>query len=328
MTAALPVRPATKPLQPATSSTDRRPAISPGTTSRQPPGVRPSPRGGRSTMRAETKTTRPRRFCAAASAGPTVSSTSASRTWAAGQASRSGSTTAARRSPGSSRPQPPRLAKWTVSEAAARTAASSDTSSAGPRGSSTISGRESASEISFAPSARRRGRRSASGCATRASPRGARAGRRSPSRPARSAPRGRGRRSRRRRRRWRGRGRRAGHEHLVGVLAADDPLREPERVAQDERRRGEHPAPASARTRPRARARARVHLEPHRLGEQRLVDPPGGSGSRPRRASTRSGSGWSSSTLRAPGRGRSSPPRRPARSTPRSRRRAGSAPRP
>ena len=40
-TAALPVRPATKPWQPATSSTARRPAIPPGTTSRQPPGVRP-----------------------------------------------------------------------------------------------------------------------------------------------------------------------------------------------------------------------------------------------------------------------------------------------
>ena len=49
----------------------RRPATAPGTTSRQPPGVRPSPRGGRSTMRAETKTISPRRFCAAPSAGPT-----------------------------------------------------------------------------------------------------------------------------------------------------------------------------------------------------------------------------------------------------------------
>ena len=54
MTAPLPVRPATKPWQPATSSTGLRPAIAPGTTSRQPPGVRPSPRGGRSITRAAT----------------------------------------------------------------------------------------------------------------------------------------------------------------------------------------------------------------------------------------------------------------------------------
>ena len=55
----------------------------------------------------------------------------------------------ARRSPGSSRPQPVRLAKCTVSDAAARTAASSASCDAGARGSSTTSGRESASEISL-----------------------------------------------------------------------------------------------------------------------------------------------------------------------------------
>ena len=54
ITAPLPERPARKPWQPATVSTGRRPAIPPGTTMRQPPGVRPSPRGGRSTTRAAT----------------------------------------------------------------------------------------------------------------------------------------------------------------------------------------------------------------------------------------------------------------------------------
>src|SRR4051812_15243782 len=83
------------------------------------------------------------------SAGPVCSSTSASRTCDCGHASRSRSITCARRSPGSSSPQPPRLAKWMVSEAAARTAASSASGDCGARGSSTISGRESASEISL-----------------------------------------------------------------------------------------------------------------------------------------------------------------------------------
>ena len=98
----------------------------PGTTSRQPPGVRPSPRGGRSTTRAATRTTSPRRFCAATSAGPVVSSSSASRTCAAGQASRSGLDDRARAGRrAAAAPQPVRRAKCTVSEAAARTAASS-----------------------------------------------------------------------------------------------------------------------------------------------------------------------------------------------------------
>ena len=100
-------------------------------------------------MRADTNAISPRRFCAAISAGPVCSSTSASRTCACGHASRSRSITCARRSPGSSSPQPPRLAKCTVSEAAARTAASSASGDSGARGSSTISGRESASEISL-----------------------------------------------------------------------------------------------------------------------------------------------------------------------------------
>ena len=115
----------------------------------QPPGVRPSPRGGRSIGRAATSTTSPRRFWAATSDGPVDSSSSASRTCAAGHASRSFSITCARRSPGSSSEQPLRRAKCTVSEAAARTAPSSASCEAGARGSSTTSGRESASEISL-----------------------------------------------------------------------------------------------------------------------------------------------------------------------------------
>ncbi len=115
----------------------------------QPPGVRPSPRGGRSSMRAATSTTSPRRFWAATSDGPVDSSSSASRTWAAGHASRSRSITCARRSPGSSSEQPERRAKCTHSDAAARTAPSSASGDAGARGSSTTSGRESASEISL-----------------------------------------------------------------------------------------------------------------------------------------------------------------------------------
>ena len=138
-----------KPWQPATSSTGRRLGSAPGITRMQPPGVRPSPRGGRSSGRAATSTTRPRRFWAATSDGPVDSSSSASRTWAAGHASRSFSITCARRSPGSSSEQPLRRAKCTVSEAAARTAPSSASWEAGARGSSTTSGRESASEISL-----------------------------------------------------------------------------------------------------------------------------------------------------------------------------------
>ena len=138
-----------KPWQPATSNTARRFGSAPGITRMQPPGVRPSPRGGRSIGRAATSTTRPRRFCAATSDGPIDSSSSASRTCAAGHASRSFSITCARRSPGSSSEQPLRRAKCTVSEAAARTALSSASCDAGARGSSTTSGRESASEISL-----------------------------------------------------------------------------------------------------------------------------------------------------------------------------------
>ena len=52
--------------------------------------MRPSPRGGRSSARAATKTTRPRRFWAADSAGPVRSSSSARRTCACGQAEQVG----------------------------------------------------------------------------------------------------------------------------------------------------------------------------------------------------------------------------------------------
>ena len=279
MTAALPVRPATKPLQPATSSTDRRPAISPGTTSRQPPGVRPSPRGGRSTMRAETKTTSPRRFCAAAERGPDACPrpARAARGRRARRAGRARPPTA-RRSPGSSSPQPPRLAKWTVSEAAARTAASSASSSAGARGSSTTSGRESASEISLrsispAPRATlgqwmreagepsrcsRRPSISVSACAISAAracaempvaaagggaDRRTRAGARAPRRSA--SPRT---------------TRSASPNGSRRTSAGGASTRRPRRAKV---------------TSTRTRARAAARLQPHRLGEQRLVDPAG-----------------------------------------------------
>ena len=93
--------------------------------------------------------TSPRRFWAAASDGPARSSISAMRTCSAGQDSRSCSITDARRSPGISSEQPVLRAKWTASEDAARTAASSASGEAGARGSITTSGRESASEISL-----------------------------------------------------------------------------------------------------------------------------------------------------------------------------------
>src|SRR3954447_2907446 len=99
--------------------------------------------------RAATYAITPRRFCAAISAGPGRSSISASRRCACGQPSRSGSTSVPRRCSGSSRAPAPRRAKCTVSEAAARTAASSASGDCGARGSSTTSGRESASEISL-----------------------------------------------------------------------------------------------------------------------------------------------------------------------------------
>ena len=69
--------------------------------------------------------------------------------WTPGQVRRSGSTATGRRSPGSSTRQPPRRASSSVSDAAARTAASRCSWSPGQRESSTISGRVS-------PSARRR----------------------------------------------------------------------------------------------------------------------------------------------------------------------------
>ena len=182
-----------------------------------------------------------------------------------------------------------------------------------------------------APSSPRRARRSASGCATPASPRGAPAGRRSPSRPARSARRGRARqipspppevaRTREHARE---------HEHLVGVVAADHPLRRARTGragrARAGRARGGRARPKVTSTRTRARPRPVLRRTGSASSGSSIQ--PGGSGSRPRRASTRSGSGWSSSTLRPPELADdASRPRRRARSTRRSRRRAGSAPR-
>ena len=75
--------------------------------------------------------------------------------------------------PGSSSPQPVRLAKCTVSDAAARTAASSASCDAGrARVEHDERARVGLGDAACAPSARRRAPRSASGCATRASPRG------------------------------------------------------------------------------------------------------------------------------------------------------------
>ena len=115
ITAPLPARPPTKPWQPATCSTGRRPAIAPGIDEQAArPASGRARAAARSTTRAATYTTRPRRFWAEASAGPVCSSISARRTCACGQPSRSGSTTVARRSPGSSSAQPRRRAKCTA----------------------------------------------------------------------------------------------------------------------------------------------------------------------------------------------------------------------
>jgi hypothetical protein len=123
-----------------------RPGSSPGTTSRQPPGVRPRARGGRSIGRAATKRIRPRRFWAAYRPGPEASPRSARRTWAAGQASRSASTTEARRSPeAGARTRP---AGRSAARASRRLAPPrrGPRAARAPRGSTTTSGRESDSE--------------------------------------------------------------------------------------------------------------------------------------------------------------------------------------
>ena len=276
ITAALPVRPATKPWQPATSSTARRPAIAPGTTIRQPPGVRPSPRGGRSITRAATKTTSPRRFWAAVSAGPAASSISASRTCACGQASRSGSIVTARRSPGSSSPQPVLRAKWTVSEAAARTLASSASCEAGrarvehderPRVGlgDQLALHQPGAARDGRPVDARRGRALAVLAQAvdlglgRGDQRGARVRARRPSPPPAVARTG---------------STRGSTSTSSACAPVEHALGEPERVAQHERRRRQH-APAAAPERHLdAHARARAPGgEPHRLGQQRLVDP-------------------------------------------------------
>ena len=277
MAAAAPVRVVRKPWQPATSSTGRRFGSAPGITRMQPPGVRPSPRGGRSIGRAATSTTRPRRFWAATSDGPVDSSSSASRTCAAGQASRSFSITCARRSPGSSSEQPLRRAKCTVSEAAARTAPSSASCEAGrarvehherPR----VGLRDQLALHQPVAAGERR-------------PVDARGGRAGPVL-AQAVELGLGGGDQRRA----GVGRRgvaaAGggadgqharqHEDLVGAVAGDHALGEPERVAQHERGRRQPAAPAAAEGDLDAHARGRpAGAEADRLGQQRLVDPAG-----------------------------------------------------
>ena len=208
--------------------------------------------------------------------------------------------TCARRSPGSSSPQPPRLAKWTVSEAAARTAASSASGDSGARGSSTISGRESASEISLrsiSPAPRAK-----AGQWMREAGAPSRCGRRpsiSVSAAAVSAARA-----------WAcslsspagGRGDREDareHEQLVGLAAGDHALGEPERVAQHERGRRQHAPAAAAEGDLDAHARAAAAgVEAHRLGQQRLVDPAGRQRQPAGAASIRMLSGCSSTTLR------------------------------
>ena len=183
----------------------------------------------------------------------------------------------ARRSPGSSSPQPVLRAKCTVSEAAARTAASSASCDAGARGSSTTSGRESASEISLrsiipraardaGPVDARRGR----ALAVRAQAVDLRLGRRDQRRAgvgghalaaagvARTGQ------------------TRGSTSSSSACGAGHDALGEAERVAQHERGRGE-PAPSAApegHLHAHACARA-ARAQADGLGQQRLVDPAG-----------------------------------------------------
>ena len=100
-------------------------------------GGRPRTAPGRGATRG-----RPARGPAPARAGPGARGAPSTR-----RGSRRGRTGAGR--PGSSSAQPPRLARWTESDAAARTAASRSSSASGARGSSTTSG-------SVSPSARSR----------------------------------------------------------------------------------------------------------------------------------------------------------------------------
>ena len=148
--AAAPVRVVRKPWQPATSNTARRFGSAPGTTSMQPPGVRPRPRGGRSSRRAATSTTSPRRFCAATSDGP-VDLVEQRQPHVRGRPRHAGPSRprgrGGRRAAAASSRCGGRSAR--CSDAAARTALSSASCDAGARGSSTTSGRESASEISL-----------------------------------------------------------------------------------------------------------------------------------------------------------------------------------
>jgi hypothetical protein len=64
------------------------------------------------------------------------------------------------------------------------------------------------------------------------------------------------------------------HQHLVGVGAGQHALGQPERIAQHERRRRQRAPAAAAERDVDAHTRARAAGgEPHRLGQQRLVDP-------------------------------------------------------
>ena len=225
---------------------------------------RRAPRGRGGSARRPATARSPRRAAPAARARPATPR-------------RSFSTTCARRSPGSSSEQPLRRAKCTHSEAAARTALSSASCDAGARGSSTTSGRESASEISL--------RSIRPWPARDGGPVDARGGRAGPVL-AQAVELGLGGRDQRH---ARVRGRRVAaagggahrqharqHEHLVAGGAGHDALGEPERVAQHERRRREPAAPAAAERDLDAHARASAGRRGSaRAREQRLVDPAG-----------------------------------------------------
>ena len=267
-----------KPWQPATSNTARRFGSAPGTTSTQPPGVRPSPRGGRSigargdehdeaaaVLRRDQRRAdrlvdqrqphvrrRPRQQVLLDHVRAPVAG---QQQRAAACGARSARTATRRRGPRCrARPATP-----------------------GARGSSTTSGRESASEISLR-SISPWPRATAGQWMRDAGEPGAVLAQAVDLGLGGRDQRGAGVRGRRVAAAGGGAHRQHAREHedLVAVGAGDDALGEAERVAQDERGRRE-PAPAAAPER-HLDAHARGALagaEAHRLGQQRLVDPAG-----------------------------------------------------